>query len=36
VTAALRRDALMAEKDAKEGKEKLRPTNEYKIAEKMT
>jgi len=31
-----RRDALVAENDAREGKEKRRPTNKYIVVEKMT
>jgi len=34
--AKTRRDALVAENDAREGKEKRRPTNKYIVAEKMT
>jgi hypothetical protein len=34
--AKKRRDALVAENDAREGKEKRRPTNKYRVAEKLT
>jgi hypothetical protein len=34
--AKTRRDALVAENNAREGKEKRRPTNKYTVLEKMT